>query len=134
MVSIRLRAACLPTLAALLVACAAQVPVSSASLSPLRGADAAPDLVMQQDLPIRLSTGYTRTVPAGSRWRPVGVLPQGTVYRPVDTVFAIEGRHVHEAYLVVRGGTLHGFYRPGEGKYSPLATSVPLPLETGAQR
>ena len=48
---------------------------------------------------IRLATGYSRELPAGSTWRPVGVLPQGVVYRPVGSEFTIEGRDVHEAYL-----------------------------------
>jgi hypothetical protein len=86
------------------------------------------------DVPIRLSTGYTRTVAARSRWRSVGVLPQGTVYRPVDSVFAIEGRQVHEAYLVLRGASLQGFYLPGEGNYSALLDEIPLPLNQGSQR
>ena len=115
-----------------LVACAARVPVAPASLMPLAGE--APDFVVQSELPIRLSSGYTRTVPAKSRWRAVGVLPQGTVYRPVDSVFAIEGRQIHEAYLVVRGDTLQGFYLPGEGNYSALATTLQIPIHQGVQR
>ncbi|WP_236599132.1 hypothetical protein [Ramlibacter monticola] len=94
----------------------------------------APDFVVQSDLPISLSTGYTRTVPAKSRWRAVGALPQGTVYRPVDSVFAIEGRQIHEAYLVVRGATLQGFYLPGEGNYSALVTTLQIPIHQGVQR
>jgi len=126
------RMLCALMFAALLVACAAEVPVTPATLLPLVGA--APDLVMQSDLPIRLSTGYTRTVPAASRWQAVGALPQGTVYRPVDSVFAVEGRQVHEAYLVVRGTSVQGFFLPGEGHYSALSSSIPLPLDTGVQR
>ncbi len=126
------RTACALLLAAFLAACAASVRVTPAQLAPL--AVAAPDLVIASDLPVTLSTGYTRNVPASSKWRAVGALPEGTVYRPVDTVFAIEGRNVHEAYLVVRAGALHGFYLPGEGNFSPLSPSIALPLATGAQR
>jgi hypothetical protein len=126
------RAACALSLAVLLAACAAAIRVTPGTLAPLSAA--APDLVVSSDVPIRLSTGYTRTVPAKSRWQAVGALPQGTVYRPVDSVFAIEGRQVHEAYLVVRGASLQGFYLPGEGNYSPLSTTLDLPLNTGAQR
>jgi len=50
-------------------------------------------------------------------------------------VFAIEGRNVHEAYLVVRSDTLHGFYLPGEGNFSALSPSLSLPsATTGVQR
>jgi hypothetical protein len=132
MILLFIRAVCASALPALLVACAAQVRVAPATLSPLAGAPA--ELTIADDVPIRLSTGYTRTVAARSRWRAVGVLPQGTVYRPVDSVFAIEGRHVHEAYLVLRGASLQGFYLPGEGNYSALQDGIPLPLNQGAQR
>lgn len=55
-------------------------------------------------------------------------MPQGDVYRPVGTIFTIEGRKVHEAYLVIRDRTLGGFYLPGEQNYSPLSTAVALNL------
>jgi hypothetical protein len=91
-------------------------------------------VLVASDLPIRLSTGYTRTVPERSRWRAVGTLPQGVVYQPVGTVFAIEGRQVHEAYLVLQGGAIQGFYLPAENHYSALQQPVFLPIATGAQR
>jgi hypothetical protein len=50
------------------------------------------------------------------------------VYRPIGIAFAIEGKQVHEAYLVVSGSTLRGFYLPGESAYSPLAAEIQLPL------
>ncbi|HET8746801.1 MAG TPA: hypothetical protein VFM98_14435 [Ramlibacter sp.] len=126
------RAGCALAAAILLCACAAEVPVAHANLVPLTAP--APDLQLASDLPVSLSTGYTRTVPAKTRWRAVGALPQGTVYRPLDTVFAIEGRQIHEAYLVVRGTTLQGFFLPGEGNYSALPSGIQLPIETGERR
>jgi len=75
---------------------------------------------------IRLETGYTRTLAAGSNWQRVGTLSQGTVYRPVGTIFTIEGRQVHEAYLVITNQRLVGFYLPGEQAYSPLSTAVSI--------
>ncbi len=77
---------------------------------------------------VGLDTGYSRTLAAKSVWSRVGRLPQGEVYRPVGTIFTIEGRQVHEAYLVIRDKTLVGFYLPGEQNYSPLSTAVPLDL------
>jgi len=77
---------------------------------------------------IVLETGYSRTLADKSVWKPVGRLPQGTVYRPVGTIFTIEGRQVHEAYLVIRDSKLVGFYLPGEQNYSPLSNAVPLNL------
>lgn len=75
---------------------------------------------------IRLETGYTRKLATGSTWQRVGTLPQGAVYRPVGTIFTIEGRQVHEAYLVIADQRLVGFYLPGEQAFSPLSTAVPL--------
>ena len=66
----------------------------------------------------------------GSRWQRVGALPEGEVYRPVGTVFTIEGRNVHEAYLVVSPArTLVGFYLPGESRLSLLPNPVQLSLK-----
>lgn len=118
--------------AALLAACASSVPVAPVALAPL--AQAAPELVLAQDLPVKLPTAYVRTIPGQSRWRAVGSVPAGVVYQPLDTVFAIEGRHVHEAWLVVRGEALQGFYLPAEGNYSALDRPLSLPLERGARR
>lgn len=132
MSSAKLRAACVLPMALLLAACASPVPVSPARLVPLR--TAAAELVIPAAIDIPLSTGYVRTLEARSRWRGVGALPEGTVYQPMGTVFAIEGRQVHEAYLVVRGGSLQGFYLPAEGNYSPLARPIPLSISTGGRR
>jgi hypothetical protein len=126
------RAACTVGLALLLAACAAQVPVVSSTITPLPASAA--DMLISVDVPIRLSTGYTRTLPAHSRWRAVGRLPQGLVYQPVGTVFAIEGRQVHEAYLVVQGNALQGFWLPAESNFSPLEPPLILPTNQGVTR
>jgi hypothetical protein len=117
-------------LALLLAACAAQVPVREARLQPLVAA--ATEFSVAVETELVLPTGYRRKLVPGTRWLSVGSLPEGTVYRPVDTVFSIEGRHVHEAYLVIQAGSLRGFYLPGESRYSPL--SSPVNLNQGAQR
>ncbi|SFD02307.1 hypothetical protein SAMN05216321_1102 [Cupriavidus sp. OV038] len=80
----------------------------------------------QSDVPVKLDTGYTRTLRDKSIWSRIGQVPQGDVYRPFGTIFTIEGRQVHEAYLVVRDRRLVGFYLPGEEHYSPLSTAVPI--------
>lgn len=113
-------------LVVLLAACAAPVPVQPAGgLAPPPAST--PDLHFPTAWPIHLSTGYVREVPARSQWRAAGSLPQGAVYRPLNTVFAIEGRQVHEAWLVVQAGALQGFYLPAEGNFSPLTPPVSLP-------
>jgi len=111
-------------------ACAPMVPLAPAQFTPLPAASAAGEQRIANTTEVRLGYGYTRRLAAGSRWRAVGSLPQGQVYRPVGTVFTIEGRQVHEAYLVVAADQLVGFYLPGEDHYSPLAS--PIPLSFGA--
>lgn len=77
-----------------------------------------------------LPTGYQRSILTGSRWELVGELAQGDVYRPVGTVFTIEGANMHEAFLVVNQSKITGFYLPGEGAFSGLDTPVSLPFKT----
>lgn len=106
------------------------VPSAPAVLDTSPAAASSPaQIVIDRDVEFRLSTGYSRALPAASRWRRVGRLAQGDVYRPVDIAFALEGRQVHEAYLVVSGSTLRGFYLPAESAFSPLVSDIPLPLK-----
>lgn len=81
---------------------------------------------LQQPALVNIGTGYDRTLPAASRWRFAGTVPQGAVYQAVGSVFTLEGAHVHEAYLVIRGEDLVGFYLPVEQAFSPLKASIPL--------
>lgn len=132
MAGYQVRAACVLTMLVLLAACAAQVPVRPVTLGPIVAA--APELRFEEAWPIRFSTGYSRSVPANSTWHAAGTLPQGIVYRPLGTVFAIEGRQVHEAWLVVQAGALQGFYLPAESNFSPLSPPIQLPTSKGAIR
>ncbi len=109
-----------------LSACAPAIPVQDAQLRVQPSAQAEPIRVAQQEVTIRLSSGYQRTIAAQSRWSRVGLLPQGEVLRPVGTIFTIEGRQVHEAYLVVAQQNIVGFYLPGESHFSPLDKPVSI--------
>ena len=111
----------------LVAACAATVETAPARLG-AAGSGEATQQVLTRPASIRFATGYGRELAAGSRWQLVGALPQGAVYKPADTVFSIEGRHVHEAYLVVKAGQLQGFFLPVESAYSPLVPPLPLSL------
>ena len=110
---------------ACLGACAPMVSTAPATLVTDSGTEPS-RIQLKSAAEIRLETGYTRTLAAGSNWQRVGTLPQGAVYRPVGTIFTIEGRQVHEAYLVIAGQRLVGFYLPGEQAYSPLSTAVSI--------
>jgi hypothetical protein len=112
----------------LLAACAAMVPLAPAAFTPNSATQPNSELRMSRSVELPVGPGYRRTLAPGSRWRLVGQMPQGGVYRPVEGVFTIEGRQVHEAYLVVASRAVVGFYLPGEDQYSPLSSPVPLPI------
>jgi hypothetical protein len=108
-----------------LSACAA-VRYTPAPLTPLAPATQAAERTLAQQAAFRLDTGYERMLKAGSVWRQAGAIAQGEVYRPVGAVFTLEGANIHEAWLVIRGDALVGFYLPAERAFSPLASPVPL--------
>lgn len=112
-----------------MAACAPMVTTAPATLDDTPVAAPPRDVRLVKTTDIALPTGYRRTLATTTTWRPAGRLPQGAVYRPVDSVFTIEGRQVHEAWLVVADGArLVGFYLPGEARYSPLDTTIRLSL------
>jgi hypothetical protein len=111
-----------------LSACAPMVPTTPSTIEISQPDATARRIQILTPTIVQLDTGYTRTLADKSIWSQVGRVPQGDVYRPVGTVFTIEGRQIHEAYLVIRDKKLVGFYLPGEQNYSPLSTAVPLNL------
>lgn len=77
---------------------------------------------------IKLSSGYSREIAKDSKWLLVGTTKEGNIFKPTDTVFTIEGAHVREAYLAISNNRLIGFYIPGENSFSPLGSSILLPI------
>jgi hypothetical protein len=77
---------------------------------------------------VALSTGYSTTLRANTRWEFVGTVTQGEVYRTKDQVVTVEGAHIHEGYIVVKEGGLVGFYLPVERTFSPVTPSTPLSI------
>lgn len=84
-------------------------------------------LRMPEAVTLTPSTGYSETIQAGSTWERKGAIPQGDVYRPLGTVFSVEGANRHEAYLVISADRVVGFFLPGEEAFAPLPRPVPLP-------
>lgn len=83
-------------------------------------------IVMTREVSVTPSTGYTRVIPVGSRWQYVGRVQQGKVFAIRDDVFMLEGKDMHEAYCVVDGSMLVGFYLPVEEAFVPLMPAVVL--------
>lgn len=111
---------------AVLAACAAEVRQQKTQWRPLAGAPAIIEL--KESVTLEPSTGYKRTLAAGSLWRETGRIPEGRVYRPVNGVLTAEGRNVLEAYLVLDGGRVVGFYLPTEQAFAVLP-SQPINYE-----
>jgi len=85
--------------------------------------------VASQTVPVRLDSGYERSIKAGTEFVDAGGIAQGDILKPTNANFTVEGAHMHEAYLVVNKGRLVGFYLPVEKSFSPLSASISLPLE-----
>jgi hypothetical protein len=85
--------------------------------------------VIEREETVALGTGYTRTVKAGTRWDYVGRTEKGDVYRTKDQVLTVEASNIHEAYMVVEGEKLVGFYLPVERTFSPLSDPATLKMK-----
>lgn len=107
----------------LLAGCAAEVVRLPASLKPLESGPGNAPLRVGRDTPVIFDTGYERVIRKDSSWKAVGRIAQGKVYACANDTFSVEGAHVHEAYLVVAGGSLVGFYLPVEKSFSPLQSN-----------
>ena len=115
--------------AGVLAACAPEVvrvPIVPLSEATAKGHPEA--IVIMRQAVVRTGTGYDRLLAVGTRWRFSGEIPQGAVYRAAQGVFTLEGANIHEAYLVLRGDLLVGFYLPVEQAFSPLKDTVQLSI------
>lgn len=104
-----------------LAACAPEVVRRPTELTPATGGPGGTIEVLA-DLPITVGPGYSRVIRKGSVWTRVGRSGEGEVYKPIDRVFTVEGAHVHEAYLVLDGERVVGFYLPVERAFSPVSS------------
>ena len=73
-----------------------------------------------------ISCGYNRKLKQGSEWICTGYIPEGPVYKPVNSCFTIECSNVFEAYLVLRKKTIIGFYLPVEDGFVPIKKPAQL--------
>lgn len=73
--------------------------------------------------------GYERLLKKGTNWHIVGSLEQGDVYSSGDQVLTVECSNIHEAYIVVSGRTLTGFYLPVEKGFVSISNGLELPIK-----
>lgn len=106
----------------ILGACALEVPrvATDFSASPPTGE------VLFTTLPIviDIGNGYTRNIPQGMELRAVGGIPQGAVYKPTNQTLTLEGKHIHEVYVVVQAKKIVGFFMPVERAYVALPKNI----------
>ena len=81
-----------------------------------------------EDVKVNVGTGYSRTLKSGTRWKCVGKIPQGNVYKTKDQILTVEASNIFEADIVVVDEQLIGFYLPVEGTFYPLDKSKKLPV------
>ena len=72
---------------------------------------------------------FFRTLRKTSRWEQVGTIAEGDVLRSKDQVLTVECSNVHEAYLVMSGDKLIGFFLPVEKGFVPHSPPIALPIE-----
>jgi hypothetical protein len=103
-----------------LAACAPEIVRQPTQLTPVIEQPAGVIEILEDAL-IPVGPGYERVISRGSVWISIGRSLEGEVFKPVDRVFTVEGAHVHEAYLVLDGERLVGFYLPVERSFSPAS-------------
>ena len=85
-------------------------------------------IVVTATTEVKPANGYARIIKAGSRWKYSGSVPEGDVYRIQNDVFMVEGANMHEAYSVIDGEHLVGFYLPVKQTFAPLPKAVRLAM------
>jgi UPF0288 family protein (methanogenesis marker protein 3) len=108
----------------LIVGCAAEVVRTPEQLTV---SNQAGQIEITKLVTIAMGPGNEKNLFTGSRWANIGNVKQGEVFKPVGTVFSIQGANSHEAYLVIAEKKLVGFYLPGDRAWSAL--SVPIAIE-----
>ena len=73
--------------------------------------------------------GYVRTLRQHTRWERMGAIPAGDVFRSPDQALTVECANVFEAYLVLSGDRLVGFFLPVQQGFVAIADPMPLPIE-----
>ncbi len=78
------------------------------------------DFELKDDVDIDLGTGYSRKLNKGTKWHYVNTISQGDIFKTNDQILTIEGSNIFEAFIVIAGEQLVGFFLPVEDTYSPL--------------
>jgi hypothetical protein len=87
-------------------------------------------LVLSDDVPLTdTPCSYSRTLRKTTRWNQIGRIAEGDVLRSKDQVLTLECSNIHEAYLVMSGDKLIGFFLPFEKGFVPHSPTIALPAQ-----
>lgn len=86
-------------------------------------------IVLSDEVPLTDTPCYSRTLRKTTRWDQVGTISEGDVLRSKDQVLTLECSNIHEAYLVMSGNKLIGFFLPFEKGFVPHSPPIVLPVE-----
>jgi hypothetical protein len=85
--------------------------------------------LLLKEVTARYGTGFPTVLRANTTWRQVGSTESGEVFSTQDQIVKVEASNISEAYIVVSGHSLAGFYLPVEKTFVPLNPSIRLQIE-----
>ena len=86
-----------------------------------------PTFIIENDIFLNnLPCGYNRKIKKDSEWKMLGSIKEGKVFKPLNQCFTIECSNVFEAYLVLDGDNIIGFYLPVEDGFVILDKPVAI--------
>ena len=88
-----------------------------------------PSWILTEPVSVKVDAWHKTSLKKGTEWKYAGQLDEGEVYKTGDQVVTIKGFDTFEAYLVVSGDKLVGFYLPVEKTIVQLKHSVPLKMK-----
>jgi hypothetical protein len=86
---------------------------------------------LQNDVRVKLVSGWASGLKQGTRWRVVGHTEQGDVFKTQDQVVTVRASNMFEADPVIKDGQLVGFFLVIENTFTPADPPKPLMLVAG---
>lgn len=82
--------------------------------------------VLDEEVNIKATHAKPATLNVGTRWKQVGSIKQGIVYRTKDQVVIVNSFNVHEGYIVIDQNNIVGYYLPIEKSFVEV---IPTPIK-----
>lgn len=118
----------LPLLAAIFAGCG-DIRGVTAQFVPVEARSPPRTITLARDLQFQPAGFHTRTLRKGSVWSLAGRVAPGDVYAPRDTQFTLENINLRQAYVVLAGGKLVGYYLPSENIYISEPKPIIFPVQ-----